>query len=351
MTDVVAARYIHPQGSIITVYDNGAIVKVNPKGKVVGTSATAEKLAAGHGGWTPLTDDTTAVPSASLPVQKAAPTRTLLPMKFREAPIEDLKRFVTDDEWWLQQKLDGIRAQLVFEPGKAPWFRNGTGGQLASDTARPVADKILRLTPTPPAEAQGYTIDGEIIDGAFWIFDLVEDDGERAPLWQRLNVLNSWHEGVGDYGLAGLIKLLPTARLMDEKHALAEAVHGQGGEGWIAKRIDGGYNWGSRVEHSLKLKITHTIDTVVIGRNRKREQNMVLGVYKEHVLTEVGCASAIGKPDTALGDVVEVKYLYAGANGRLVQPTVLRLRTDKPAAECTIDQLRFADKTVVVQPT
>ena len=42
--------YKHPQGSTIVV-DGGVVTKYNPAGKKVATSATAEKLLSGHGGW------------------------------------------------------------------------------------------------------------------------------------------------------------------------------------------------------------------------------------------------------------------------------------------------------------
>lgn len=345
----VVARYRHPKGSVIAVYANGAIVKTNPAGKVVSTSATAEKLAAGHGGWTLMDGDAPAPAAPSLTERQAAPTRTLLPMKFRQAEVTDLPKFVTDDRWWMQQKLDGIRAQLVFEPGRAPWFRNSTGGRLVSDTAAPVVNQILALfAGVRVDEGYGFVVDGEVIGGEFWAFDYVRDGGENDPLSVRLDALAVWYMPLGRAADgSNVVRLLPTAKTMDEKHALAERVHAQGGEGWIAKRVDGGYRWGTRVEHSLKLKLTHTVDVVVMERNRDGKSNFVIGLYRDGVLCEVGGASAIGKPDAQVGDVVEVKYLYCGADGRLVQPTVLRLRGDKPATDCDAAQLRFADKTVV----
>lgn len=348
MSEVVA-RYTHPQGSTIVVYDNGAIVKTNPKGKVVGTSATAEKLAAGHGGWIPATDTVAAETIKTEAVARkiaTMPKVVLRPMKFKEAPVLDLPKYVHDDKWVLQQKLDGIRAQLVFEPGEKPWWRNSSGEQMKSGAALGVANMIAARFGTAPAAMVGYSLDGEILNGAFWLFDLFID-GERQTLAERLAALELVHEMLGDLGHHDLIKLLPTARTVDEKLKLATAVAEQGGEGWITKRLDSHYDFGARVEHSLKLKITHTVDCVVTGRNVKRDDNFTLGLYQDGKLVHVGNASAIGKPNAQIGDVVEVKYLYCGAGNKLVQPTVLKMRDDKRPEECTTDQLRFADKKVV----
>jgi hypothetical protein len=110
------------------------------------------------------------------------------------------------------------------------------------------------------------------------------------------------------------------------------------------KRQDSSYCSDMRVDHCLKYKVTHTIDCVVIERNGGDHLNATLAVFDGKDLVTIGNTSMIGKPDVALMEVVEVRYLYAGANGRLVQPTVLRKRTDKPAEDCTIDQLVFVNK-------
>lgn len=346
---MIVARYAHPQGSTIAVYDNGSIVKTRPDGKTTSTSATAEKLAAGHGGWT-LIDGEPAAASVTAPTAPvAAPKVVLRPMKFAEAAVLDLPTYINDPAWILQQKVDGIRAQLVMQGGTAPWFRNGTGEALKSSTAAATAIPILKALPAHP-DAPGYMVDGEILNGVFYAFDFLADNEPHAPLSQRLATLAVWYDAITDLGgdLTKRITLLPTARTKAEKTLLALKVYEQGGEGWIAKNLTGTYNYGQRVEHSLKLKITTTVDCVVLDRNRNGKHNFVLGVWRDGALTEIGCASAIGKPDAAVGAVVETKYLYVGADGRLTQPTVLRLRTDKPAADCDDNALRFVNKAVLV---
>ena len=44
-------RYRHPQGGYIEVYEDGSMQAWNAAGKKKKTSATPEKLAAGHGQW------------------------------------------------------------------------------------------------------------------------------------------------------------------------------------------------------------------------------------------------------------------------------------------------------------
>lgn len=341
----VIRRWAHPQGSTIDEYDNGRIVKRRPDGREVPTSATAEKLAAGHGGWTLINADGTTPPLIAPAAPAAAPDRILKPMRFMQADVLDVNQFVEDDRWALQQKVDGIRGQLVMESDRRPWFRNSSGDALVNSTAAPTIAAILSRLPAD-AELPGYCVDGEVLDGTFYAFDLAKCGKDSRPLVERLDHLTRWMGGVSDAGLN--LKLLPTATTTATKAELVLAVYDRGGEGWIAKSLSSGYDWGQRVEHSLKIKLTHTLDAVVMERNRGDKHNMALGLYDpDGALTEVGSASAIGKPDAAVGQVVEVKYLYVGSEGRLVQPTVLRLREDKTAEACTTDQLHFVNKQVI----
>lgn len=47
----VVAVYTHTQGGVITVFGDGTLIALNAAGKRKTTTATAEKLAAGHGLW------------------------------------------------------------------------------------------------------------------------------------------------------------------------------------------------------------------------------------------------------------------------------------------------------------
>lgn len=342
---IVIRQWVHPRGSTIDEYDNGTIVKRRPNGQVVATSATAEKLAAGHGGWTLVPADGPA-PVLTAPAGRTAESgRVLRPMRFMQADVLDLEKFVHDDRWVLQQKVDGIRAQLVMDADLGAWFRSSSGQPLVNSTAAPTVASILGALPTDALHA-GHCVDGEILNGTFYAFDLARCGPDSRPLTERLDDLARWVDGVADRSLN--LKLLPTARTTLAKQQLVLAVYERGGEGWIAKSLTGGYDWGERVEHSLKVKLTRTLDAVVLDRNRGDKQSMTLGLYDaDGQLIEVGSASAIGKPDAAVGQVVEVKYLYVGSEGRLVQPTVLQRRDDKPAASCRTDQLHFVNKDVI----
>ena len=355
MTDTltIVAQYLHPQGKAIDVYSNGAL-SVTKNGKKSTSSATAEKLAAGHGGWVRVSGNATAVAATAaviaLPASKATPSVVLAPMRVKETSVANVGAFITDDTQVFQQKADGLRAMLVASPGAAFWFRNSSGGVLASAVGAATAGPILASLSPLPESATGYAVDGEIMDGLFYAFDFITDGGESTPLRDRLADLTAWYATVETLGLTDRIRLLPTAYTDTDKAALWKAVKEQGAEGVITKTIDGPYNYGARVTHSLKLKLTHTVDAVVVGRNVGADCNYVLALHDETgTLVNVGTVSGIGRGDIPADGtvVVEVKTLYAGAGGKLVQPSILRVRPDRTPESCTTDQMRLADRRVV----
>lgn len=337
------AKYVHPQGATIVVYDDGSLAKFDKNGKATKTSATAEKLAKGHGGWvlvdgeptdfTVLHSDREAVPGGVVRI----------PMKFKSAHIDTLMKYENDDNYLMQQKIDGIRAQIVFKAGTAGcWVRSNSGTRLKSSTSAPVVLKIEKHYENTTSE-NSFTIDGEIINGTFWAFDLVTS--EDINTLYRYAALKSWY--LTEHIPPG-VRVLPTAYTTEEKKALVDKVIANNGEGFIVKHVDAGYTWGGRVDHSLKIKLVDTVDCVVTAVNVKGKDNIALGLYDDsRTLVPVGQTSTIGKGVFAVGDTAEIQYLYAGSGGKLVQPTILRKRTDKAPQDCHVDQLKYVNKEVV----
>ena len=149
-------------------------------------------------------------------------------------------------------------------------------------------------------------------------------------------------------------------------------------EGVVAKRLDAAYAAGKRTA-MVKVKRLRTIDCVVMGYrpgvDRETVGSLILGLYEpDGKLRPVGHTSAFsakrkrelpgelaayetgargsGEPSRWTADrdlewvelrpelVVEVSYDHV-SDGRIRHGTkIVRWREDKPARECTIDQLR-----------
>lgn len=338
-----ALTYKHPQGKTIHVLPDGTMVCYKPDGKRGTSSATPSKLAAGHGGWELVEGEATAVTTA-------APTPTsaygLAPQLALEAETNVLETVVTGTGYVLEQKLDGDRVLLDTTSGSLfPRTRDGrlyTKGLPSNLLGYAVANNL-------PA---GLVIDGELVGSGrgriFWAFDLpVAPEVTGEPLHVRRAAL----EALRDAGVLGPIRVVPQARTIDEKHDLARIAITEGFEGVMAKLVDSRYNPGGRTRDWLKIKFTKTADVVVMPKKKDDGHNSAAyGVYDGDRLVEVGRASLNGKEKRYTineDDVLEVKYLYVGANGRLYQPRILRKRSDKRPEECTIDQLVHVNKQVL----
>lgn len=271
--------------------------------------------------------------------------------RFHAVPDEDaLQRLIDDPNWLGQQKVDGIRCLATVHPDGRVALTSGNGGPLKNSAAGRRFDQIrdglsdlAGIFPDPVA------LDGEIIHDAdipLHAFD-VEADGPFADRHRFLEAL------VGhDRWPAGAVQVVPVAAGKRAKQELREAVLARGGEGIMLKHRNMPYKRGERRRDGLKAKVTHTADLVVLergpGNGREGTGNwMRLGIVDDGQLVEVGRCSTIGKPHAERGDVVEVKYLYVGAGGRLVQPSMIRVRDDKAVVDCDGADLVGVNKEIV----
>jgi hypothetical protein len=363
-----ALVYTHPQGKTIYVHPNGSLEVFKPDGKRGTSSATAAKLAAGHGGWTLMAAAPTAPapqPAAkpglpAAPPIVAAPTAPLqqsaglpapagalpvVPMDFTEADLSEVPKFIADPDYVFQQKVDGIRGVLVMEPGKAPWFASKKGDRLVSSTAAKTTQPMLAALPaTVPSDMPAVRVEGEVLNGKFHVFDMVVVGQEGLPYEQRQQMAEAWANASG---LPQAVPL-PVARTSKEKQALWDAVLGSGAEGVMMKRRDAPYNGGARVDHTKKAKVTATADVVVLAVGVGGKANAEMGLRVNGQTQSIGTVSTNGKGTINVGDVIEVEYLWAMPHGSLTQPRIVRVRKDKTANDLTdLSQLRVVDKAVL----
>lgn len=127
-------------------------------------------------------------------------------------------------------------------------------------------------------------------------------------------------------------ELLDAARFFDAEGVVLKAEHYAG---WF------------------KVKEEYTVDLVVTdikpgdkyGKYKDTTGSLHGGVWREGVMTEVACCSGMDDElrrsitDADRGRVFEATYQYLGAGKRLRHPNFVRWRDDKPAADCTWDQL------------
>ena len=256
-------------------------------------------------------------------------------------PIEknEVSRLLADNRHCLQEKHDG-RRMLVRKQGDAITGINRRGLVVA------IPEPIRLAVATIPVDV---LIDGEAVGETLHAFDLLEVNGN--DLRQRRYLDRH----------SGLLMVIPpnqpalrwvsTAVDPNDKLESYEELRQGNREGVVFKDIDAPYSPGrpNSCGTQLKYKFVESASFVVTARNAKR--SVALGLYNgdnDNVkLVPAGNVTIPpNHPVPEVGDVIEIKYLYAlRASGSIYQPVYLGKRMDIPAAECTTDQLKYKNET------
>lgn len=263
-------------------------------------------------------------------------------MLARSLDLATVETYLTDDNWFAQQKLDGHRILITVTDGKVRAL-NREGVQRSN----PVPRKILEQFQCFPGE---WCFDGELMTtGELWLFDLPTAAGRVTPdnpFSFRYAVLERFMAG-GHWPTDPCVRLLPVSRGTAAKRALFAELRDRGAEGLMFRHVEGRYRAGKRSDMTLKAKFTKTADVVVHEVRPEGRNNCTFRLFDNGVLVPAGSCSLEARPDVKPGDVIEVRYLYASDEGLLYQPTMLRIRKDKSPGECTVDQLQYTDRTIM----
>lgn len=267
---------------------------------------------------------------------------TLAPQLAEEAELATLDRLINDPRYVAEQKCDGNRIIVTGKEGQHPVALTRDGNLYSKRIPKDIEQMFWPM--------DGLAIDGELVDKTFHAFDVPMIPGQSAflPLNLRRTILETL---ILTAPFQHPFKLLYQARTTAEKQGLADATFANNAEGLVFKRADSIYRMGGRTTDWLKVKYTTTADCVVSGVRLNGKESIDLMVYDaDGNEVAVGRTSLLGKEKrTAVqkGDVVEVRYLYTGAGGRLYQPTLLRIRDDKAPTDCTTAQLKHVSKEIL----
>ena len=300
------------------------------------------------------------------------------------------KQIPADDGWAYEPKYDGFRA-IAFVDGDELFLQSRTGRPLAryfpelvfpegryvidgellilDDEGREVFDALQNRL--HPAESRVKML-AEQTPARFRAFDLLAV-GDESALDSSFSARRAALERlVGSFDDPGSVELTPLVHDPAEAEPWLES-----GEGVIAKRVDSNYLRGER-KAMVKIKRLRTIDAVVAGWRPGKEENTVgslmLGLYdgdgELHVVGHTSGLKAQQKRDLVetlapyeTGDrgsaepsrwsadrdlewvalrpelVIEVSFDHVSAGRIRHGAKILRWRDDKPASECTLEQL------------
>jgi len=252
-------------------------------------------------------------------------------------PIEeaDVQRFIQDAVYCAQEKFDGRRL-LIRKHGTAIEGINKKG--LVVGLPEPVFQAIHKF----PGDC---ILDGESVSDVFHVFDLLELDGQDIRTWtyrERLVGLMNLLASVQQRGIC----YTETAFTTEQKQRRLQQLKLARREGIVFKRLDAPYASGrpNSGGPQLKHKFYATLSASVSKVNAQRSVEIrLLGKDGWQLAGNVTIPPNHRIP--VIGQVVEVRYLYATDAGILYQPTYLGERRDVEQHECVRSQLKFKPAT------
>ena len=268
---------------------------------------------------------------------------------------DEAARLLESDEWYAQQKFDGVFMAVLYRGGGVTASnKRGGGVSVAPD----VSAALRTLSKLAGCEIS-LGLAGEYLDDALHVFNVWEKNGVgldqlatdvRLALLQRFETLYRNHlTEAGDDGPAP-VRFIYTAKTREEKLRLAEDLRASDAEGLIFRHRE--------TDVSFKWKYWEQADVIVVANEGRRSAECF--VHHRGSLKSLG---SVTLPDeathkelmeaTARGEkwVASVRYLYLSApvakGGQLVQSSFCRFRTDVEAASCTSDDLKVTNKSAV----
>jgi ATP-dependent DNA ligase len=254
----------------------------------------------------------------------------------RDADNALIKRLTGDPGWGFQEKHNGDR-RIIEKQGTSVKDYNRNG-----DSGKGLPQSVFNAVKNHPMYR--FVLDVELVSEQIFVFDTL-------CYGEEITVANpySYREQLYHAHFSGYDRITPvrTARTVEEKIALIQHLRSINAEGFVAKEFKAPYRPAEHNQrYNYRYKFWKTLDAVVIGDSRKRGDD---GQLKDSV--RLGCYDSRGNLKDICGstkksaiplapdDVVELKYLYGTGTLDVVQPTILRKRTDKAPRLCTLDQI------------
>lgn len=266
----------------------------------------------------------------------------LLPMLLNPIERADISHYQHNANWCFQIKYDGER-QIIKITEAGIVLANRTGTEI------PAPDSVIALRDA--LAGVGITtavLDCErMTDSQFVVFDVLQINADNlinVDMFKRLIRLNSLSP-VFNACLSGKeFVVTKVAFSTEEKHQLLKQAEADNEEGIVIKRMDATYTPSrpASLGDALKLKFYDTA-TVRVESHHKTKSSVGIELRDASgVFVNVGNVTIppnAQKP--AIGQLIEVRYLYAYLKGSLYQPTYIRERNDLVESAATLDQLKY----------
>lgn len=263
----------------------------------------------------------------------------VLPQLLNFIEESEVNKYINDDNWIMQQKMDGER-RLIKKTKKTVEGINRKG--LVVSLPTPVEQAV--------AGACGHAdaiLDGEMVGEIYWLFDILamsvhnySDLGYGA----RLGEIQEWFGEMSDMeAYFANFRIVPTAIGKTAKKKLYDKLKKENAEGVVFKKIDALYkvgrpaSGGNQVKFKFYATATIRVKEASIDKRSVTMEVQSLGGWVN--IGKVTITPNYPVPDP--GTLAEVRYLYAYHDGSLFQPTYLGPREDADESACVGGQLKF----------
>jgi bifunctional non-homologous end joining protein LigD len=244
-------------------------------------------------------------------------------------PIEDPDKYIKDDNFVAQEKLDGERRIVSFDGEITQYNRKGKAINTITDLKKSIKTFCV--------------LDGEMVGEIFFAFDILSFEGRdltKIPLTERLVIL-----GKQKFGKA--VRVVSTAISSKEKLKLFNKMKEDSKEGIVFKNKLSSYTSGRPASggDQLKFKLYKTA-TFIVSNITKNKRSVGLELNNEkNERVFFGKVTIPPNYDVPkVGQMIEVRYLYAYKNGAVFQPTYLGVRNDLDPSEASTNQIVYKNE-------
>jgi bifunctional non-homologous end joining protein LigD len=262
--------------------------------------------------------------------------RSGLPVQLLTEVEGDELQLLLDDPTHLGlEKMDGERRLLQIDASGVARGINRQGLYI------PLTQTLTEAARRLPADS---ILDGELVGDILWIFDVQRYAGEsllELGFARRYEQLRSAIASALDDSSA--IRIVPATYA---KRDLIVKLRAENAEGIVLRNAHAPYRAG-RSESARKFKFYDTC-TVEVAAINTGVRSIRMCVYDGSTPVEIGNVTIPPNKDLpAVGDLGEVRYLYAYRGGSLYQPVWLKVRHDVSRADASIEQIKYRREPTV----
>lgn len=247
----------------------------------------------------------------------------------------DAERYLVDDAYLLQIKLDGERVMIQATHSEVV-------GINRKGEVRPLPIEVVSVIRGLPLTDARTVLDGELLGATYAPFDLLILDGNDLRGETTHTRISALLALIGD-APSPLVKPVTSYSSADKRAMLAQA-EASNEEGVVFKKKNAPYTEGrpnsGGDQFKLKFVETATVRTAGVTPG-KRSVAVEVHDGTGRWIGVGNCTIPANFAVPPVGSLVEIQYLYFFPGGAVFQPVYRGLRTDVGVEACTLQQLKL----------